>query len=228
MKLKKILLFIILFLVTGCTAEYNLVISDDKTITESITMLQPNSFWGSTTKEINEQLDWSLVFSKDETEPAYFYNQRKILGSSYSGAEFQYKFNADNFKTESEFLRNCFENYNFSLDEQELIITAYNFKCYSTLGNDFKLNVNITTNGEKSSGNYDVQNGNKYIWNFNQNDNIYIKLNVDYTKKDSSIGDAFNKMTNESFIIVIFVIAIGLVLGISALIMYMKNRKNNS
>lgn len=225
MKIKKLMLMLLSVLITGCTVEYNLVINDDKTVDESITVLQPNSSWGNNIEEINEQIDWTLVFAKDETEPAYFYNQEKIVGDTNSGVQYQYKFDADEFTTQSEFLRNCFTTYDFSLSDTSLYINASEFICSSALGNDFTLDINIVADGEVISGNYDTRKDNKYTWNISPGDDTYIYLNIDVTKTEETIIDKLDT-NNMTPIVVVGLIVV--FLGVILLIAYIKNKENNS
>lgn len=221
MKFRKVILLFLLFLLTGCSVEYNLIVNEDKNIEESVVVLQPNSFWGNTREEIEEQLFWTLVFSKDETEPAYFYNQEQILGDVNSGVKYSYEFkNIENFESESEILKNCFESYNVELDNNILSINASGFKCMSVLGDDFNININIISDGKVITGNYDKNNYNKYTWNINSDDIINIELSIDTSKINTQ---AFTDIFVPVLIIFVVLLLFGMIL-----FAYIKNRKNNS
>ena len=209
--------------ITGCSTNYTLTVNEDKTLDESIEILQPNTFWGSNQKEINYQIDSTLVFAKDETEPAYFYNQEKVLGSTNSGVKYSYQFNKDNFISDSEFVKNCFDLSEFYLDEQWLNISISGFKCASVLGNDYNLSISIVADGKVLSGNYDKNEENKYTWIISNDEDVTIDLVMDLTKP-KTVTKYFEE-NKSSFLLIIGTLA--LLCGI-ILVAYIKNKKNNS
>ena len=222
MKFKKLVLLIVIFLISGCSVDYNLTINEDKSFIESITILQPNSLWGSSKEEIAEQLHWALVFAKDETEPAHFYDQEKILGGSSSGAKFSYKFGDDEFNSQSAFLKNCFSSHDVLFLNNKLYLNAIEFKCYNLLGDNYDLRININVKGKVISGNYSSQNGNIYTWNLKENDNVSIDLIVDLTKEEA-------QSTTINNVIIIGIITVVIILLIAvALVAYKKIRDNNN
>ena len=223
MKFKKIFLVALLFFITGCSAEYTLTVNDDQTIDESIVVLKSNNLWGSNNEEINEQIDWTLVFAKDETEPAYFYNQEKVLGNNNSGVKYSYKFNKDNFISDSDIIKNCFDSYEFYLDDEWLNISASGFKCSSALGNNYNLSINIIANGKVISGNYDKNNKNKYTWIISEDKDVSVNLIIDLTKSKTML-----ELYDENKYSNLIIISIGLLLCAIMLVAYIKNKKNNS
>lgn len=223
MKLKKTVLVLLMFFITGCSVEYTLTINEDKTLDESLTILQSNSLWGSTKTEISYQIDSTLVFAKDETEPAYFYNQEKVLGNANSGVKYSYQFNKDNFISDSEFIRNCFDSYELYLEEEMLNISASGFKCSTALGDDYNLSINIVTDGKVINGNYDKNNENKYTWNIRADEDVSIELTMDLSKP-KTVTEHYEENKYSLLIIVSIVL---LLCGI-ILVAYIKNKKNNS
>lgn len=218
MKKKLILFTMILFLLTGCTVEYNLVIHDDNTVQESATILQKNYVFGNTIDEVKEQLNWELVFTGDEITPGYFYNRETVIGASDSGLKYDYSFNTINFETESEFLKTCYETYNIKIDEEIIYIYARGFKCSSQLNNDYNLKINITANGQVVEGNYNKKSGNTYTWNLNNLNSDYINLKLNKKSLD-------NNFTILSTLLLIFVpVLIAIIVLIT---IYIKNKQNN-
>lgn len=223
MRLKKIILILLLF-ITGCSAEYTISINDNQSIDESIVILQPNSFWGNNKEEINEQLEWSLVFAEDETETAYFYKHEKVLNNLESGLKYSYNFDKNNFISDSEFIKNCFDSFNFFLIDDSLNISASGFKCNSALGEDYSLLINIVTDGEVVDGNYERNNKNKYTWAFSEeDDDISIYLKMDLTKA-TTIAEYYEQNKIYLFMIIGIIVLLGGIL----LFAYIQNRKNNS
>lgn len=219
MKKRVIILFVmVLFLLTGCDVEYNLVINDDNTIQESATILQKNYVFGNTIDDVKEQIEWELVFTGDEITPAYFYNREAVIGSSESGLKYNYNFTTKNFETESEFLKNCYENYDVQFKEDEISIYAQKFRCSSQLSSKYNLKVNIAVNGEVLEGNYNQKEGNVYTWNLNENNSDYINLRI---SKNSKTNSTFNTMTMFLIIVPLLIIIISLI------IVYVKNKQNN-
>ncbi|MBE6152096.1 MAG: hypothetical protein E7165_02130 [Firmicutes bacterium] len=221
MKLKRLFLLIIIFLITGCSVDYNLTVNDDYTFEESVTILQPNSLWGSSQEEISRQVYWALVFARDETEPAYFYRQEKILGDSKSGAKLSYTFSKDEFKSQSAFLKSCFSSYDVLFQGNKLYLTAGGFKCYDLLGDNYDLRVNINVQGQTISGNYNSKNNNTYTWVLKKEDDVIIDLVVDITKEEVKSSD------DKNLIIGIIIGVIILLIGV-ALVAYKKIKDNNN
>lgn len=219
MKKKLIIFCLILFFMCGCDANYNLVINDDNTINESITVLQKNILIGSDMDKINDQLDWTLIFATDETEPAYFYNMEKVIGSQYSGIKLDYSFNSNNFLTDSEVLKTCYENYHFSVNDERIVISAKGFKCSLTLGDTYNLKVNITAKGKLLNGNFDQKKDDTYIWNISNSDSSDIILNID-RKNIGNNGYEFLPLIG-------LIVVILLVVGIIVLIIWNKRTSNN-
>lgn len=226
MRLKKIILILILFLLTGCTVDYNLVINNSGTIDESLVIMENNSFFGTSNGEVNKQLDSILVFAKDETEPAYFYNHEKILGNVSSGVKYSYSFTFDNFRTQSEFLRRCFENYDLNFESNRVNILASNFMCQDQLGDDFDLNINIQVDGNVVEGNFDKKINNKYTWNVKENNDVSIKLIVNNIANNQ---DEHSKQQKSNIIIIVVSVLVVLLMLFGILLFgYTKNKQNNS
>lgn len=221
MKFKRmILLFLLFLLTTGCSVEYNLIINEDETINESFSVLQPNNLWGNNREEIEEQLYWTLVFAKDETEPAYFYNHEQILGDINSGVKYSYNFRSiEGFKADSEVLKNCFEDYDIRFDNSILQINLNEFKCEKVSGDNFDLKINIVVDGTAIGGNYDQKNGNKYTWNINSKDNVNIVLSLNTMQKEVN--------SDIKLIGIITLVVLIIIIGILSFA-YIKNRRNNS
>ena len=216
MKLKRfITLFIILVLFSGCEANYYLTIDDDDNIKEKITLLEKNSIIGSTENEVKEQLEWVLIFSDDETEPAYFYNKQMILGTNKSGVEFDYNFDANNFYLESDIMRNCFSKYDFVLTEELLKISASGFRCLENIG-DGNIVVNIAANGELISGNFEQNRDNHYIWNLSSSKANELDLTIDRSK----VGQKADDWT----LVIIILLVVGIIGGIIFFVAYSKNK----
>lgn len=216
---KKFAFFIsVLLLLSGCQAEYNLTIEDNGKITEELFVLQNNSFFGNSIIDINEQLDWSIIMNSDEVQPAYFYKKNKIVGSDKSGLQYNYDFDYNNFSDESEILKNCFGSYSFKFDDEQLVISATDFICNLSLGDNYNLTVNITANGDVLDGNFSKKSDNKYTWYLNESTSDYISLVLDRTNLDNGL----EKM------LPIFLIGVAvLIVGGIILIAYIKNKSNN-
>ena len=219
MKSKFIIILFLVLLLCGCEVQYNLNIDEQGNVYEEFTILQPNSFYGNTNEEIKEQLDWFIILNGDEVVPANYYNRSIIKGNSKSGLKYEYDFSSQEYKDSLDVLRNCFENYSFSLDEEVFQIYADNFICTDYIVDNGTVSVNINIDGNLIDGNFDKNEESKYTWRFNGSNpkNIFLKINRKEPVEEKS---------NNLLFFSIIAITIVLVLSASIFILF-RYRQNN-
>lgn len=225
--MKKIFLLIMIsFLLSGCTAEYNLNISD-KGFNETLVLRAENL-------NDNELLiDYPITAFYDsegnnedplKKEPdVEYYNSKLIKENNLNKLTYNYKFNESEILS-SRIIRNSFSTIIFKkYDHDEdgkndymLISTTDDFEGFK-YENLSKVVINIRNDYKVISSNADKVNDNIYTWIFTRNSNKAINMVYD----PSTVID--NRTTLEKFIdsnyiigfifIVLFIILIFVILG---------------
>ena len=211
--MKKILVIICLFFLSGCTSNYNLEISnnsfkenltvyinkseipvkiyDDIELDDQITPFMNNKYLAIPSKE-------DSYYHKVVTDEGDYY--KVLMNYDYTEKEFGV----------STSLKNCFENYEFGYDKKYYIHGYGNFYClYSE-----NLTISIKTNNKVLKNNADTVNGNVYTWNINKENEKNVDIEFEVEK-----GFPYRK------IIHIAVIVFAIVVVLFALISILKKAK---
>lgn len=217
MNLKKIILILLLFMLCGCTATYELNIYDNN-IKENLSVIETN-------KEIfNKQLDSGFsvkeLYDSVLLEDQFSKKNYKIKSLENKN---QLGFKYESFKLEgvinSYVLNQCYMDPLYSTEGDIITIkTGSNFMCYEYYDTLENIKVVFKTNHEVVSTNSHSTEGNSYIWNFTKDSDKNIEISYYQSK--------VNKTINIWFIVgcVIFSIIIGMVYYI----VVRKNKKSNS
>lgn len=230
MKKKILTLILLIFMVSGCSVEVNLDISDNK-IKESndITVLE-NAIY---TKEIlrTSFRDYIPIYASDlivDTVPdqpfsdVLYYNKNTTdLGNGYR-FNYSYDFDIDKYG-DARTIKDGFRDYSYSYRNDIISLSTDNegfiyFNDYPLLE---EVTVNIKTDYLVEENNADSVNGNTYTWVFNKDSKKSIDIVIDTSKS----GDRVLGIVNVSTVITIGVV-IGIVLVILVLLL-IKNKKNN-
>ncbi len=239
---KAIFLILILFIISGCTADVNLTITDD-TISEEISI---NYFTNDQTskEEILNSFRKNIpaynnviVADTEEDEKQdgtlYYNYKNKDLGTGYN---FNYKYDFP-FATynSARSVKRAFKSANFTKSTKDNIITistdSTGIKLFEEYPELSSVTINIKTNNEVLESNGQYQNG-VYTWRFNKNDykkNIYLKMKTKETiepqrVKTTKEENEFQNIANKNPILTI-IIAIGLFVIIIALLVGLSNKK---
>ncbi|HIR59224.1 MAG TPA: hypothetical protein IAB38_04160 [Candidatus Onthousia excrementipullorum] len=230
MKKKSLMLILLIFMISGCSVEVNVDISDNK-IKESndITVLE-NALY---TKEIlrTSFRDYIPIYASDlivDTIPdqpfsdILYYNKKTTdLENGYK-FNYSYDFDVDKYG-DARTIKDGFRDYSYtyrndvislSTDDEGLIY----FDEYPLLE---EVTVNIKTDYLVEENNADKVNGNTYTWVFNKDSKKSIKIVVDTSESGNRVLGIINVST---------VITIGIVIGIVLVILILlliRNRKNN-
>lgn len=211
MKKKLLILIAIIFLVTGCTTEYNFVI-DDTSIKEEIVSSIPNEDIPSETEKEIELDDEITPFIKKDQFPFEDehskYNKKVYKKEDKTLVKLTYDYTYDEFtrsKTYSCFKKHKISNNNGALD----IEFSGKFSC---LKGD-NVTINIFTDKIVNETNADKVDGNKYTWIINED-------NVDNTSIILKTNE--NIEVNSLLIFIIIFIFASLIL---TLIMYFNSNK---
>lgn len=231
------LLFALLFIVTGCTANYNIKIGNE--IIEEITdLVQDNSinwneqtqlFWGYSIEEfldrdyneytgsmINQSEDYYTFEKVDGVE---YYKKEKILEKNQIGIKYTYDFSRENYSL-SKLANVCYNSIDIENDSQTQsmsISTSSSFNCFDMYEFLDEVIINVTTTWDYKvvSSNADKYKNGKYIW-------IITKENAYNKPIKIEIKKAFNWR-----LLLIIVIPIIVISFITFLIMKRKIARSN-
>lgn len=187
---KKIFLIITCLLLTGCTANYNLEITDNNfhetisgnILNDEIELDNSKTDIGHYEYLLNAE---QPIFQNNDT---IFYNKTINKKENSTDFEYSYTFNETNFNN-SRTLNTCFDNYSFeSKDNKYNIYLSGNFHCAYT----DKININLTTDYTVTAHNADKKSKNTYTWTINKNEiedlNLYITIDKEKTKASNILN----------------------------------------
>ena len=181
--MKKILIILVVLLLTGCSANYNINFTE-KSIEESIEIYENSAIVNKyKDKEVNEAntviLDW---------EEGYDYYKRELYTTEdITGYRYTYNFAYDEYDAMAQ-LRKCYENFNFKYDNKITLETSPYFLCADYYPKTKEIVINITSEYEITSSNADKVSNNTHTWIINENNykKKPIKITIDKNKKSTN------------------------------------------
>lgn len=208
---KNIVLFIIMMLLTGCSAEYNLYL--EKEIDEETFIYENN--------DILNNLDYyDMDSSDDEYAEEYIYEVSKFEGNfnykreevtmdDASGYRYKAEYKYDKMEKES-MIYDCYENIDISYKDNISLKTSNQFKCFEKFNMLENVTVKIYYNGKLINTNADSYENGIYIWKIDKNN---------YNNKPIILEVERNK---ENYIFEIISCIIFIILSAIALLIYRK------
>ncbi len=181
--MKKLLLFCCIFLLTGCTVNYNLVIDKDKA-TENIQIIVPNEALTDEAKELLQTSKNSVFLDKK----VFYENDHKEQNDSQY-LNYKYVYNLHDFKN-TKFLNWCYNDYKVSYKKNIFTLSTEGpFNCLNHYGTNKidKAEIVIKTRYKVISDNADEIINNNYFW-YIDSDN--------YTNKPINIEIDINKLND--------------------------------
>lgn len=226
--MKKIILIICLFLLSGCTIDYNLEIKDSKLnesldfeVTEQDYTNYVNAQEEKENLNLNEYFDKTeiLSFRQDVTN-----KHKKIINNVTDGikAKYTYEYDYSNF-INSYIINNCFEKYIILNDENYYYIKlSGKFNCYYD-----KTAINITTDRKVYNENSNNKNNNTYTWEINDSNKDSISILFQISKKyNNNVDSNIKDKSSSSILVIILSCLLGLV--IAGIFVYIKYSKMNN
>lgn len=225
-RIKILFLFIVLFLLSGCTANYRLSISESGEIEEDIKFLESTSVLKTFSNSIQSDLDKELQNVKQSgiydsytmdafVEDGYGIGTGKRVYSSF-----------DNFKNNSIIVNEMFEDISI-IDNGKVVsihlkpVSKFKYfeesSMYSSLLDKVNFEINIPY--KVIDGNYDKEENGVYTWTINKGENLK-GINISYSTNEN----IFDKIPLSIWIIssIIFVI---LLISVYVYIKYKLNSK---
>lgn len=229
-KIKLILFICMIFVLTGCSLEYNLTINEDNSINEKVVASEKTNKMKTLTR-LNEDESVNYLFNMFKR------NNEKINISSKSESglttatattnhesieDYSNKFTSDVFEKAIVTKNNGIVT--LTINQSEMLSKS---SSNSLIYDDIK--VNIIVPFKVIDHNADKVYGNTYTWQINKDEDLKnIKISYDESKLKNSLNLKLNEKTyNINYGIIIISVIIVLLL-ISLLVVYKKNKKNNS
>ena len=183
---KTIFLVLILFLISGCTVEYDLYINGNE-FNENFKIIETNTSLFD--KSISESYTMRQYFNRLVEPDFYSYDdsKRKLIDKD-NELGISYKKKTQNFST-SDIFNQCYNDSRITKNDKTVIIdTGDDFSCYNYYDNIESIKVTIKTNNKVLTNNADMIDGKKYIWNITESGNKRIifsyiekeKVNIPY------------------------------------------------
>ena len=230
MKKKILTLILLIFMISGCSVEVNIDISDNKIKESNDITIYQNAIY---TKEIlrTSFRDYIPIYASNlivDTVPdqpfsdVLYYNKNTTdLGNGYR-FNYSYDFDIDKYG-DARTIKDSFRDYSYSYRNDIISLSTDSegliyFNDYPLLE---EVTVNIETDYFVEENNADSVNGNTYTWVFNKDSKKSIDIVIDTSKS----GDRVLGIVNVSTLVTIGVV-IGIILIILVLLL-IRNRKNN-
>lgn len=216
MKIKLLYLALLLFLLTGCSTEYNLTIANDSFIEE----LKVNNVKIDNINDLILPLNYDVdEYDIDKVKPGDdgFYNA-KLDKNSYS------LFNTFNYNSflKSTLLNSCYDKVDVVKYNKKIYIsTVGDFKCYNNYKVD-DVKVNIISKYKLVDTNADSIKNNVYSWNINK-DNLDKGIYIEFVlpKKSEKKKKIFINNDNNFYL---FLFQASLILLLLVIIMVIKKK----
>lgn len=191
--MKKIIIFLLFILLTGCSATYELDINS--AFSEKINVSGDNQkiynmYKNSKTLSLYSESQ-SINYSVDEIETDSIYEIKDLSKQNAFSLQYSYDFDVTNY-SDSVAINTCYERINvITKDNIVSIITNDKFNCFEIYPELESVEVIINSRFEVTQSNSDSVKGNKYIWNITkENSNKKpIIFQYDKSKKKKTILD---------------------------------------
>lgn len=241
MKKKILFLLILLFMTTGCNANYDIEIYNNQVKEKMEFVNTDNTSWDS---EVQYGLSYrellnasyrypypvfsSTVVDEDDTiklDGIEYYKNTLIEENNKLGQRLEYnQFTLDNF-SDSSLVKKCYQYFNI-IEKDDVIVlsTSLENKCFKEYPLLDTITVNLKTNHKVVSNNADITNGYHYTWNLTKENQEDAAISITI-KKDEYIFNYENEFVKKIIYITIF---IGIILSVSGITyLYFKSKRKN-
>ena len=221
--MKKIIIILpLLFILSGCTAEYNVEIYNDRFIEDiKVEELNPSNF-------DNDKEDYTIreLLREEYNRDNYYYDKKFIEDSNRLLLKYDSDFSLDTYSTSS-VGRRCYEYFNV-LEKGTTTIISTSIK--NTCIEDYvwldKLVIKVKTNHIVKKNNADSFENGVYTWNFDRNN--YKEKGIYFEYSDEKyIFNYDNEYTKKVVYIIVIVGIILLVIGIIVFVLSKKRKNSN-
>lgn len=217
---KKLLLLIIPFLITGCTASYNLEIQDDY-ILENISVVIPKS-QAMTNSNFDSFIDDKIkVYAGSDK----YYNSISQLKNDNYYVSYNYKHDIFEYRN-STFLNKCYADSQINVTDDKIdILTSNVFQCIKMEDGLYaeKVDLKIKTKLKVLDNNADEISNNTYIWHMDSYDysDKPIKMSLE---RNSQFSEKIKNSLNNNFYVFLFVGIVTIIILVILLYFYIKHK----
>lgn len=239
---KKIMLLMILFLVTGCSANYNIEIYNN-------TIKEDMEYFDSIPSNWDSEVQFGLTYRELVTESVNYpypiwnntvvdendtvklegveYYQNSLISDSYQlGQKLSYnKFTLENFQ-DSSIVKQCYKYFNIIEEGENIILsTSQNNMCFELYPNLDAITVKLKTNHKVVSSNASNHRKYYYTWNLRREtkDDSAITITL---RKNEYVFNYENEFVKK---VIYFGVIVGIILSVSGFICYFfKTKRQNS
>ena len=189
--IKKIMfILIMMFIISGCEAVYNLDI--DELYSESVVITPTSDAEATQFKSAFDEIKYTSHLTDDydpeeEAPEGVEYYTKSI--SETGALTLGYKFNMNNFN-DSRLANTCFPSFLFIKGKHLRFNTVADFDCYTDYPELEKVTINIKVKGEVYNHNADSVNGNIYTWTIKPGQ--LRSLNLEYENPETKEDDPNN------------------------------------
>ena len=229
-KIKTFALFCLIFILCGCSVEYNLTINDDGSVSEKVVASENTNRMQSNTGLKGKQAVNYLYNMFKRNDDNIRLTSRSNNSTTYATVTNSLK-NLDEY--ENNFSSDVFENV--SVEKKDGIVTITFNQTNKLGGNSSRqliyddITANITVPYIVVDNNADSVSGDTYTWHIKKDEDLKtLKLSYEDGSKIDSLNIKINNKTYNINYGLIAVSGIIIVLLIIVLIVYIKNKKNNS
>ena len=208
---KYFIIIMILTILTGCSIDYNLYVTDNY-IDENININADDN-----SENINDaNKKYNPLHYSDDIE----YNQTVKRKNGKIIVNLQYRYKFEEFKNANSFNQG-FYNRNVSLEDD---IININLSDFSGFAPTVDFDIRIKTKNEVIESNADIVKGNTYIWHVDGKHKDKLKIDIKIKR-----GTAKNESIFEQYSVVLYIIgAIILFVVIFSIRLFVKKRKESN
>ncbi len=242
-KYKLIYCLILSIFLVGCTANYNVNITENG-VEESFEFTENDSSkWDNTIfphidltyrTSVMDNANWPTgsfyqrggnPYEPIKMDGVEYYNQELINDGNSLGIKYNYTFNLDDYN-ESNAVRSCFKNFSFGNGIEKIQIYAHDASnCFNARKMLENIKITLTTSYKVVSHNADKVEDGKYIWNIKAKDASDKKIEMTLTKDENYVGEDENILEENTYLTIVIVFGIFIILvGGVALYLYIKNK----
>lgn len=218
-----LLLILVLFVTTGCTATYDVEIYNDEIRVDGKAVELDSTKWHDNILGTTyiEMIDWKTTGDEDSpvAEGIYKVDDNNSLGI---GLKNKYKF--DDYSN-SPGIKACYKYFNIIEENGNIILsTSVENTCFDNYPNLDFITINLKTNHKVVSNNAHVVDGYHYTWNLSREnkDDAAISITI---KKDDYIFNYENEFVKK---VIYSLVIIGIIIGVGSAVYIFINKKRKN
>lgn len=218
-----LLLILVLFVTTGCTATYNVEIYNDEIRVDGKVVELDSTKWHDSILGTTyiEMIDWKTTGDDESPVADGIY---KISDDNQLGIGLKNKYTFDNYE-ESPGIKACYKYFNIIEENGNIILsTSVENTCFDSYPNLDFITVNLKTNHKVVSNNADIVDGYHYTWNLSRENKDDASISITL-KKNEYIFNYENEFVKK---VIYSLVIIGIIIGVGSVIYLFINKKRKN